>query len=164
MRDDFIRVEIGINPLCQRTAYVSLRFFLCTLPQVRKYGFRTQAREMNDTVVIQRYLFVGTNQPFYIQKNQPFDIKAGCRVLALIRTLVEAVEKPNDPAARRLADSVNLAEPPVDTVSRVSNIGMVGRGGGFIFLSCRQSSIFFFSQSIAIGFFSLCLPAVDGFV
>lgn len=77
---------------------------------------------MNDSEVILRYLYLGTDQPYYIQKNKPLDVKEGCRIMAPVKTLVEAValQEVDDSAALAAARRVTLKEPPVDMIVRVS--------------------------------------------
>lgn len=82
---------------------------------------------MNDTELIVRYLYLGTDQPFYIRKNQPLDVNEGCRILAPIRTLVEATANVDDPAALKAAEAVTLKEPPVDMIVRVMKSGTLVR-------------------------------------
>ncbi|XP_053693958.1 RNA-binding protein RO60-like [Sabethes cyaneus] len=90
---------------------------------------------MNDTAVILRYLYLGTDQPFYIQnKNRALDIEKGCRILAPIRTLVQATSSTDDPAtARKLADNVTLTEPPVKMIVRVMKSGSLVRNDECLF-------------------------------
>lgn len=82
---------------------------------------------MNDSEVILRYLYLGTDQPFYIRKNKPLDIGEGCRILAPIRTLAEAAANLDDPAVRKAAEAVTLKEPPVDMIVRVMKSGSLVR-------------------------------------
>ncbi|XP_058823838.1 RNA-binding protein RO60 [Topomyia yanbarensis] len=88
---------------------------------------------MNDTEVIVRYLYLGSDQPFYIQKNRPLDIKEGCRILAPIQTLAAAITSADDPDTKKLADSVTLTEHPVDMVARVMKSGALVRNDECLF-------------------------------
>ncbi|XP_055549319.1 RNA-binding protein RO60-like [Wyeomyia smithii] len=90
---------------------------------------------MNDTAVILRYLYLGTDQPFYIHKNRALDVKEGCRILAPIRTLVEATAATEEdpPVARKVANSVTLTEPPVDMIVRVMKSGSLVRNDECLF-------------------------------
>lgn len=82
---------------------------------------------MKDTEVILRYLYLGTDQPFYIRKNKPLDIDEGCRILAPIKTLTEAALNAEDPAAIKAAEAVTLDEAPVDMIARVMKSGTLVR-------------------------------------
>lgn len=87
--------------------------------------------KLKDSEVILRYLYLGTDQPFYIRKPQPLNIEEGCRILGPIKTLAEATSTtttPNavngaaadeDPLVRKLAEAVTLTEPPLEMVERV---------------------------------------------
>ncbi|XP_001656757.2 60 kDa SS-A/Ro ribonucleoprotein homolog [Aedes aegypti] len=90
---------------------------------------------MNNSDLIVRYLYLGTDQPFYIQKNRPFDFDEGCRILAPIRTLAEAAAaNGDDPAVRKAAEAVSLKEQPVDIIVRVMNSGSLVRNDECLFV------------------------------
>ncbi|XP_065081746.1 RNA-binding protein RO60-like [Ochlerotatus camptorhynchus] len=88
---------------------------------------------MNDTEVILRYLYLGTDQPFYIRKNKPLDVNEGCRILAPVRTLAEATAHMDDPAALKAAEAVTLKEPPVDMIVRIMKSGTLVRNDECLF-------------------------------
>ncbi|XP_058446030.1 RNA-binding protein RO60-like [Malaya genurostris] len=92
---------------------------------------------MNDTEVITRYLYLGTDQPFYIQKNRPFDIEEGCRILAPIRTLVAATSSSSstsdDPVSKKQAEGVTLTECPVATITKAMKSGLLVRNDECLF-------------------------------
>lgn len=99
-----------------------------------KFHVSTAGPEMaklKDSEVIQRYLYLGTDQPFYIRKNQPLNVEEGCRILGPIKTLAEAtssdVTKEEDPLARKLAEAVTLTEPPLEMIERVMKSGTLVR-------------------------------------
>lgn len=86
--------------------------------------------KLKDSEVILRYLYLGTDQPFYIRKPQPLNIEEGCRILGPIKTLAEATSTTTtqsnavngadeDPLVRKLAEAVTLTEPPLEMVERV---------------------------------------------
>lgn len=89
--------------------------------------------KLKDSEVILRYLYLGTDQPFYIRKPQPLDIEEGCRILGPIKTLAEATSKTvngaadEDPLVRKLAEAVTLTEPPLGMVERVMKSGTLVR-------------------------------------
>uniref|UniRef100_A0A1Q3EXI6 Putative ro ribonucleoprotein autoantigen n=1 Tax=Culex tarsalis TaxID=7177 RepID=A0A1Q3EXI6_CULTA len=94
--------------------------------------------KLKDSEVILRYLYLGTDQPFYIRKPQPLDIEEGCRILGPIKTLAEATATTKtsnavngaaeeDPAVRKLAEAVTLTEPPLEMVERVMKSGTLVR-------------------------------------
>lgn len=75
---------------------------------------------MNDTAVILRYLYLGSDQPFYIRKNRPLDIEEARRILSPIQTLVQATSSKEDSSViRKIADSVTLTEPPIEMIVRI---------------------------------------------
>lgn len=92
--------------------------------------------KLKDSEVILRYLYLGTDQPFYIRKPQPLDVEAGSRILAPIKTLVEATATSKDVTtssgeddllARKLAEAVTLTEPPLEMIERVMKSGTLIR-------------------------------------
>lgn len=90
--------------------------------------------KLKDSEVILRYLYLGTDQPFYIRKPQPLNIEEGSRILAPIKTLVEATAKKDastagddDLLARKLAEAVTLTEPPLEMIEKVMKSGTLIR-------------------------------------
>ncbi|EDS32946.1 Ro ribonucleoprotein autoantigen [Culex quinquefasciatus] len=95
--------------------------------------------KLKDSEVILRYLYLGTDQPFYIRKPQPLNIEEGCRILGPIKTLAEATSTTTttqsnavngadeDPLVRKLAEAVTLTEPPLEMVERVMKSGSLVR-------------------------------------
>lgn len=94
--------------------------------------------KLKDSEVILRYLYLGTDQPFYIRKPQPLDVEAGSRILAPIKTLVEATATStskdvttasgeDDMLARKMAEAVTLTEPPLEMIERVIKSGSLIR-------------------------------------
>lgn len=85
--------------------------------------------KLKDSEVILRYLYLGTDQPFYIRKAKPLDIEEGCRILEPIKALVKATDAITemDPLARQLAEAVTLTEQPLDMIERVMKSGTLVR-------------------------------------
>lgn len=88
--------------------------------------------KLKDSEVILRYLYLGTDQPFYIRKPHPLDVQEGSRILAPIKTLVEATSNDGTASedsllARKLAEAVTLTEPPLDMIERALKSGTLVR-------------------------------------
>lgn len=88
---------------------------------------------MNDTEVFRRYLYLGTDQPFFIRKNKPLDVAEGLRILAPIAALANATRNPANAAAIQGVASVDVLELPEKTVERVMESGTPVRNDECLF-------------------------------
>lgn len=83
--------------------------------------------KLSDSDLIQRYLYLGTDQPFYIHENKPLDIAEARRILQPVETQVLGTSPGADEAMQELARSVSLKEQPLDLVVKAWNSGALVR-------------------------------------